>query len=832
MKKFTLALLVSLLGLYAYSQPPATGKKQLDALRVATPITIDGILNEPAWTEAANADQFVQFEPNPGVPPTSDTEVKVIYDNSGIYIGARMFDSRPDSIQQELSQRDRLGNTDWFGVFIDAYKDGINGLMFLVTPAGVQFDAKISALQSNNGWQVIRGDDVNWDAVWESHAQITPEGWVAEIKIPYSAIRFPKAEKQNWNINFGRVIRRYQQRSYWNSVDPQQTGFFNQAGQIGNIEDIKAPLRLQAFPFVAVYGEKYHDKDASPSTSYGHSFNGGLDIKYGINDAFTLDMTLIPDFGQAQSDNQILNLSPFEVRFDENRAFFTEGTELFNKGGLFYSRRVGGRPLHYYDVEDQLQEGEEIIENPQQSQLYNATKISGRTNKGLGIGFFNATSGNTTARIRNSEGQVREMQTNPLTNFNVLVLDQNLPHNSYVTLINTTVLRKGPDYDANVTGAVFDLRNKANAYSISGQGVLTQQYYTDRTDLGHSYNLSLSKISGNLFWGLHYNEYSNTYNPNDLGFLFNNNYRDVNGFVEYDRFKPFWKIFNSGGIGFWNGYTRQYVPDAYANYGVNFWAFVQTTGFWNFNVFTYHEPFVTYDYYEPRVAGRKYLYPTNNNYGFNINSDSRKRFQVGVYTNFRNWSENGRYRWNWTVAPGFRVNNKLNFRLEMSTYNFINDVGFADTQTKDVIDPVSGETTQVEEIIFGRRDNITVENVLNTGYTFNKNMSLTFRLRHYWSKVAYSQYNLLLEDGGLGPTDYAGNRDGNYNAFNIDMVYRWRFAPGSDLFLIWKNAVYGYEDVASPNYYRNLDRVFDAPQSNSLSLKVVYYLDYATLMKK
>src|SRR5690606_30343996 len=135
--------------------------------------------------------------------------------------------------------------------------------------------------------------------------------------------------------------------------------------------------------------------------------SGGMDVKYGINDAFTVDLTLIPDFGEAQSDNQVLNLSPFEVKFDENRQFFTEGVELFNKGGYFYSRRVGGRPIHYWDVEDSLGEGEEILENPLETQLYNATKISGRTSKGLGLGFFNAVAGSSFAKIKKENGEIQ-----------------------------------------------------------------------------------------------------------------------------------------------------------------------------------------------------------------------------------------------------------------------------------------------------------------------------------------------------------------------------------------------------------------------------------------
>ena len=457
-------------------------KKNIGAQRTDAVVVIDGQLDEEAWLSAEPSNGFLQLEPNPGRPAAQPTELRILYDNSGIYIGAFLADE-PDSILMELSERDDLANTDWFGVFLDPYRDGINGVGFIVTPANVQYDAKYSSF----------GEDDNWDAVWESQTSLNQDGWVVEIRIPYSAIRFPQAPEQIWHINFGRLIQRQQQKSFWNRIDPQQQGLLNQSGYLTGIRNIKSPVRLQATPFLAFYGEVLHDAAENPVNSWGRSINGGMDIKYGINDAFTLDMTLIPDFGEARSDNQVLNLSPFEVRFDENRPFFTEGTELFNKGGLFYSRRIGGQPLRYREVEDQLTEGEEIISNPVQTQLYNATKISGRSRKGLGIGFFNATSGREVALIRNSEGIERAFETTPFTNYNVLVLDQNLPHNSFATLINTTVLRSGSAYDANVTGTVFTLRNKDNSYAVEGKGVLSQQYFTDRTDLGHTYSLSLKK---------------------------------------------------------------------------------------------------------------------------------------------------------------------------------------------------------------------------------------------------------------------------------------------------------------------------------------------------
>lgn len=811
----TLVCLLALMSYacFSYAQQLDLSKKQTKAFRTEKAPEIDGELTEMDWQNAPIATDLVELQPVAGDKPTHKTEIKVMYDNSALYVGAMMYDTAPDSILQQVTQRDEIGNSDWFGIFIDPYKGGINGVSFIVTAAGAQFDAKYS----------VFGEDENWDAVWKSAVKKNAEGWVVEMRIPYGAIRFPNQEEQVWGLNFGRLIQRYQEKSFWSKIDPNQNGFLNQFGQISNISNIKSPFRLSATPFVAVYGENYKDKNATPSSSWGRSFNAGMDVKYGINDAFTLDMTLIPDFGQARSDNQVLNLSPFEVRFDENRQFFTEGLELFNKGGLFYSRRVGGRPLNFWDVEGQLGETEEIIDNPNTTQLINASKVSGRTTKGLGIGVFNAVSASTQAKIRDTEtGEERSFETSPLTNYNVTVFDQNLKNNSYATLINTNVTRFGDAYDANVTGGEFELRNKKNSYSIRGRGALSQKYYTDRTDLGHRMSLGVRKTNGKIAAGIFYNQESDDYDPNDLGFLNNNNERSYDAYVEYNENKPF-GIFNSGGVGFSPEYSRLYKPNVFTDFSMNFWAYGQTKKFWRFSVFTYHEPVTTYDYFEARTEGRFYRFPTNHMAGWNVWSDRRKKLAFGFYGNFRKFNEEGRKRVFFGFEPRYRVNDKLNFSWEITNFIQYNNVGF-----------VNKIGDNDEEVIFGIRDRKTLENIFNTNYNFNPNMALTFRMRHYWSRVMYQadDFYLLEQDGTLGHSDYTDNHDNNFNAFTIDMVYRWRFAPGSDIFIVWKNSIFNSGEDADIGFGKNLDELWTAPQSNSLSLKVVYYLDYDLLSNR
>ncbi|MFT4666184.1 MAG: hypothetical protein ACI8YQ_000045 [Polaribacter sp.] len=803
--------------------------KNINASRLGENINIDGKLDEAAWLNAPLATGFIQSAPNPGADAAQESLISILYDDQAIYIGAHLKDMHPDSILSQLTERDEVGNADWFAVVIDAYQDGQNGVSFAVTASGVQIDQKYS--QADGGADEVFDGDDNWDAVWRSSVKMAPDGWIVEMSIPYSAIRFPNKEIQSWNINFARTVRRSRESSYWNAVNPEIEGMLNQSGTIANLQNIKSPVRLSATPFLVTYLELYRDKSLDPVNSWGSAINGGMDVKYGINDAFTLDMTLIPDFGQTQSDNQVLNLSPFEVRFDENRPFFTEGTELFNKGGLFYSRRVGGRPIRFFEVHSELSEMDSLLSNPSDAPLYNATKLSGRTNSGLGLGFFNATSAPTYSRILDKETkEVREFQTNPLTNYNVIVLDQNLKNNSSVTFINTNVLRSGHTYDANVTGGLFNLRDKQNKYKIEGSGFLSQQYLNrgdtfnnkDSVGLGYSYGLGFAKTSGQFQYEASYDVDSRHYNKNDLGFLFQPNIRNLSAESTYQIFKPF-GIFNRMRFRAGSQYTRLQSPNAFVNFGVNFDFFAMTKKFFAFGFNTFYEPFTTHDYYEPRTNdfSRYYQYPINGGFSAWVSSDYRNTFAYDIRTFFRKFDDDNRYLYDLSISPRYRVNDHLSFILDISSFTYFNDVGYV--------------TEETDDIILGRRDVRTIENVLNTNYIFNNKMSLIFRLRHYWSVAEYNSFHILEQDGSLSPSNYNAFNNNSFNAFNIDMEYRWRFAPGSDIFFVWKNAIAAFEDIPeriSSNYNTGLSQLSDIPQSNSFSIKIIYFLDYLNLKSR
>ncbi|NOY37404.1 MAG: carbohydrate binding family 9 domain-containing protein [Chlorobi bacterium] len=813
---FVVALTTPVIGGNSKSNPFAQ-KKTAEALKIFEPPKIDGVLDDACWENARVADDFIQYAPYNGKPATLPTEVRILYDDKALYIGAMMYDPYPDSIYTELGKRDADRNikADNFNVDINPFHDGVNGLTFKVSASGVQTDIK----RSNAG---RHGRDLNWDAVWYSAVKINDKGWVAEIKIPYSAIRFPKQTEPVWGINFWREIRRYQEYSSWNYVNREVGSSFNYMGNLVGIKSIDPPLRLSITPYVSGYLENHSDNH-----SWGTSYNGGLDLRYGINEGFTLDMTLIPDFGQVQSDDVVLNLSPFEIKYNEKRQFFTEGTELFNKGGIFYSRRIGSRPTRYNKAGDNLPATETVIDNPSETQLINATKVSGRNKHGLGIGVFNAVTSKMHAVIEDTEtGKRRNVETQPYANYSLFVLDQSLKNNSFVSLVNTNVLRFAPrdedNYTANVTATDFSLKNRNNLYSVSGQAALSQKYYDSLpAELGHRVFLRLGKTGG-IFRAEYQTEMmSDTYDPNDMGFLRRNNYISNQVQFSYNMYKPKGIILSSRNeLQF--EYSKIYAPRVYSGFTASFNSFTRFTNYWYAGVNIGGAPFGRDDYFEPRVQGR--YFHTDPGYLLSgwIATNRNKAVSTRIRARYgKEISDYGKYAAGFSISPTVRLNNRFQLSHDFSYDSRHNDIGYV------------GRNADKDSVFFGMRLNKSISNTLSASYVFTKDIYLTFRLRHYWSKVDYNGTYYLLElDGQLSKTkDFAGTRDINYNAFNIDMSYIWRFAPGSEMSLVWKNSIYNSGNNVTLGFMNNLTETLRAPQVNSFSLKILYYLDYQSLKR-
>ncbi len=794
-------------------------EKSINAFRTSEEVELDGRLDETDWKFADIATDFIQSDPYPGADANFHTEVSVLYDDNAIYIGARLYDSEPEKILRELSERNVIANADHFEVIIDPYRDGINGYSFAVTASGVQVDARMYSDRKDNAW----------DAVWESEVTIDSLGWVVEMRIPYSAIRFPGVAIQEWSINFGRNIRRTREQNWWREIDPRIDGVLQQSGRLNGIANIEPPLRLSLYPFLAVTKDY---SDFSSENPWGVS--GGLDLKYGISQAFTLDVTLIPDFSQALSDRDVLNLSPFEVVFDENRQFFTEGMEIFNRGDLFYSRRVGGRPGYFIPVGNNLEEGDVITEFPQTSNLLNATKLSGRNRKGTGIGVFNAISGREFATIQSADGAKRTEKSIPLTNYNVLVADQSLRNNSSIALMNTNVWREGSAPSANATGTDFRFFTQDRMYVVRGYGHYSITELGSDFDRisGHQYNLELAKVSGRFRASARYREISDTFDPNDLGLLLVNNERRVYLRAAYHEFEPM------GPINRWNTslqlrYSQLYSESIRTGLSLNWDNAVYLRTWDAFFFYLSHNLKPSRDFFEPRTGdfSRFYLISPGTYGRFHYSSDYRRTFAVNFRLEGTRYPESDRYIWGWMLGPRIRFSDRFFTIFTTNHVGWKGNEGFISPQSE----AVGFESLQDGDIVFGRRARKTIENTLDLRYIFSNRMNVTFRARHFYSRVDYSDFFTLEENGKLTPSDYTGKtedfndrtlHDLKFHLFNIDMVYTWRFAPGSDLIFVWKNNIMNSSNEDYNSYMRELRNVWDSPQENSFVLKVVYYLDY------
>ena len=816
-------LIGSLFYIDAFPQAPEI--RQLPAKRTKQIVKIDGLLNDSAWKDAAMMTDLIEFRPKIGRKEdyANRTETYLMYDDEGIYFGGYCHERTRDSIAMELKGRDGFGTNDYVGIIFDTYFDKLNGFEYFVTPVNEQWDAKASPPgSSDNG-----GEDFTWNAVWQSGAVVHNDGWSFEMFIPYSAIRFAKKDIQQWGLNITRRRRKSEQQYTWNPIDPNVNGFLTQEGLWTGITNIKPPLRLQFSPYLSLYANHFPANQAGQK-NLTTQINGGLDVKYGINQAFTLDATLIPDFGQVQSDNLVLNLTPFEVRFNENRSFFTEGTELFSKGNLFYSRRIGGTPIHLYDVYNTVETDEQVIKNPTESKLINASKISGRTQHGLGIGFLNAVTKPQYAVIENTSSKdQRKMETDPLTNYNIIVLDKTLKYNSSISLINTNVLRSGHDYDANVTAALFDFNDKKNMWNIGGKVASSQLFNyepTGETRSGYNHRIYMGKTSGRFNFNVWQELTDTKYSHNDLGYFTNNNFVDHGAWLGYKWMEPkgwYNRIFLN---------LNAYISHLYSHIGnlepkfqranINVNANVQTKKLSYIGMSFNYNPQEN-DFYEPRKEGYYFRRGVSSALAAWFESNSAKRYSFITQIFARHYFDFYEYNSvDFILIQNYRFNQKFSVNYQLGLQPQFNSVGYA--------------WSDDYNIVFGKRRVKTVENILSFKYSFTNKMGITFRGRHYLSSVKNDSYYDLEQSSGklMANPGFSQNADRNVNYFNIDMVYTWQFAPGSFINIVWKDAVYAYNNFVDDNYFENFGKMIESNQNNNISLKIIYFFDYLQLKKK
>jgi hypothetical protein len=776
-------------------------RKAYQATRVSTAPDIDGEPFEKFWDAIPTGGDFVMLQPTNGQKErdTHKTEFKIAYDDDALYVAAFLYDNDPESIPRQYSQRDEIdAQADVFGFFLNTYNNQINQTKFFATSANALGDA---ITEGNR-------EDFSYNVVFKSETSINKLGWFVEMKIPYRTLRFPEIEKQDWSFQIFRRIRALNEEYSYNFIDITKGIATQYDALMTGVEKINPPLRLNLYPYTTIVNDNF---DGVSTTEY----SAGMDLKYGINDAFTLDATLIPDFGQVAFDQVVLNLGPFEQTFGENRAFFNEGIDLFNKGGIFFSRRIGQTPSSFGNLE--LIENETIIDNPNSTQLLNAVKITGRTKDRLGIGFLNAITEKTEATIENLlNNQRRTETTEPFTNYNMFILDQQFSKNSSIALSTASTIRNGSFTDAVVNALVLDHNDKNASNNYRAELKMSNRFTPTGTETGVASEARWRKTTGRWRPSLAHFYRDKNWNPNDLGRNFQNNTQTFAADLSYNQFTPV-GIFNRYDVDFRIRHRRQIDPDLHtaSEFNINPSFFTRERlsfdADFNFNTKNLNQ-------FEARKTGQVVSYEPAYYTGGSFSTDYRNKFatdiRIGRFKRFNDLEES----YNFNLSPRYRFSDKFLLIYRLSWNKNDNRISYVDTDVDN-------------NPIVSRRNTHSVENRVSGTYNFNNKQALSLSFRNFWSRATFSRdFKELDSNGNTIPTDYTltdnFNPDANFNVWNLDLSYRWRFAPGSEATLLYRNSIFNFDNQGDIAFQDSLDELFTQPSRHNLSLRVTYFLDF------
>ncbi len=817
------ALLLSLL----VFQPTDTELRTVATASVEGVLSVDGRLDEAAWDAAEVATDFVQFEPDEGAPASFRTEVRVLYGSDALYVGAVMHDPEPEVIRRPLTRRDDEGNAAFFVVGIDGYRDLKTAYLFAVTAAGVQLD----------GVQTGNNIDVSWDAVWNSAVRITPEGWVAELAIPYSMLRFSQASEQTWGIQFQRAIPRRSEEAYWQPVtrENQSTGFI--AGQLTGLRGITPRQTVQVRPYTLSRARTFEDAEQPGTADANLGGDVGADLKLGLASNLILDATINPDFGQVEADPAVLNLSTFEIFFSERRPFFLEGTSIFDytidsgrDGRLLYTRRIGA--------------ADPIIA---------ATKLTGRTSSGLSVGGLASLTGDDFA---------------PARFFGAGRLKQEFRGRSFVgagvTYFDAFDTGSGRE-QALVGGGDWEIRVANDTYQWDGAATVSHRTANSvDAQTGFAIYTGYDKIRGTTTWGSGLRVYSDDFRPDDLGRLREVNLIRVglggNSFLNGGQpVGPFRRI----NLGLFGDQTWRYSDGTNRGFGINWFSEWEFMNFSEFNLGGGFGGLGGFDVRETRGLG-----PIRNRRSVGITAsyetDSRRRLvlepEFGV-----DFQEGGGFGWNTEFNLAWDASDRLDLGLEVE-YTERDGIlawaanealrrdadGFAigtddGTPAPDAFTPFDGDEALDAVLsgavphdglfgryflpVFGERDTREFEVELRTSVTFSPNLSLQLFSQLFAARGRFRDFTLLTSPNDLEAFDtYPKRRAFSFESLLSNAVLRWEYRPGSTIFVVWSHNRFGEDDTV-----RFLDdptaSPFDTPTTTQLGDTFDIYPENVFLIK-
>jgi len=770
---------------------------QMNAHYAEEGVELDGFLNESIWQEAVAIDKFTQFEPVEGAPATQQTEVRVLYGPNNMYVGAMLFDENPQAIEQALGRRDDYNRADWFLVSIDSYFDRRTSYTFGVNAAGVQFDAIQSAATNRRrgGANAPRDMDPSWDAIWYSKARVTSEGWLVEMRIPYSMLRFSDAKDQVWGIHFTRRNPRLGEQSEWPHVPRnKRDNLIAEFGQLRGISDVRQRKNIQVTPYTVSQILREEDPDNTGSALQSQSVDVGGDLKIGLGPNVTLDATINPDFGQVEADPEVLNLTAFENFFEERRPFFVEGIQIYEfsagPGRLLYTRRIGS-----------------------DAPIIGATKLSGRTTKGLSYGVLGALTGDN---------------FNPSRGYGVTRVIQQIGEYSsaggIVTLFDEANNIDGNHARSFATGLDWDLRMNDNKYGVEGFLAATNRNWLNTgldAETGFAGKVWLRKRQGTWDGFVGLDVFSDEFNPNDVGQIRQNNFFAFLSQVghNYNDGRAFGPFQRGGMRGM---FIQQVSYDEGINMGQSF-DFGTRLTFKGFqSIFFGTEvayPFGGYDIFESRGL-LPWNAPSSIEIGGDFETDERKNWQIEPGIEFKFYNDGGREtelsfegalnigsrlaltaeiegEWEdnvsaWSSNEAFRnAGDSWFIGAEANHPDELTDADYVPLAPSASLNELFADASSVADgqyylSMFGQRDTRSADVTVRSTVTFTSQLSLQVYGQLFAARGRYEDFQLHVGRDQLIDFDAFPKRDEfSFSRLQSNVVLRWEYRPGSSLFLVW-----------------------------------------------
>jgi len=835
---------------------------------------IDGSFDEVAWEAVEWTGDFVQRDPNDGADPSQNTRFKILFDDNNLYIIIQAMDSVPGEIVRRLSRRDQ-DDGDWLAVSIDSYDDKLTAFNFGVTSAGVQFDFMF--VNDN-------GNDANWEAVYYTATKVDASGWIAEMRIPLSQLRFAKKDKHSWGLNIMRYIYRKQELSLWQPIPNMAPGFVSLYGKLQGLDGIKPKRDIELLPYSYAKATFEQKEEGNPFKT-GRKYSGtvGLDGKVAISNDLTLNFTINPDFGQVEADPSVVNLTAFETFYPEKRPFFIEGKNIFtfkltgadsenNQNMLFYSRRIGRAP-HYTPVPD----SGEFASAPEQTTILGSFKLSGKTRKGLSIGIIESVTQEEKATI-DFGGEQRKESIEPLSNYFIARVSQDFNKGNTViggifTATNRSI--KEPQLSflpkAAYTGGLNAIHFwQDKTYYLSGRAVFSSikgssdaienlesspaRYY-QRPDNDHvTYDTSstiLNGYGGTIEVGKagtgnwQFLGYVTMRSPgldfNDVGYLRQADEIQHLFWLRYRKFKPF-GVFRWASANFTEYYTWDFGLES-INKGLDFNV--------NGQFKNYYTAGTGINYAGTTLSrgelwgGPALLLPPVLSFSAYAESDSRKKlmFKLSTSQYFGQDGYNTSHRYAMEIT--YKPLKTLLLSLIPQYTTGINQIQYV-TETSYIGDP---------RYIMANLGRQVYDLSLRVNVSLTPELSLQYYAQPYIFAGQYNEYKRITEPKANKFTDrYHQFADGEisynegWNAYLVDedhdqeydygfykpdfhflqyrsnMVFRWEYKTGSSLYLVWSQGRTGFEENGDLPFDQYVNELWKIHPRNDFMLKVTYLI--------